>query len=138
MSAIRAIQTAVYAILVADSTLLALATGGIHNDVPEGAAYPHVLISKATETPEHTFGSATTGLGWNDIIRIHVYSRTAGDMQATLILERVVVLLNFQPVVVPGYGRVSCEYLSARVLVENIDKIETRHIPAEFRVRVHQ
>ena len=138
MSATRLIQTAIYALLTADATLMGLATGGVHNDVPEGQAYPHVLISKASETPRHTFGTATTGLGWNNVIRIHVYSRYQGDIEALTIHDRIVSLLNFQPLTVTGYGSVSTEYEAMRVLVEDIDKIETRHLVGEYRVLVHQ
>jgi hypothetical protein len=138
VSATRLIQTAIYAVLSADATLTGLATGGVHNDIPDGSAYPHVLISKATETPWHTFGGASSGLGWKDIIRIHVYSRYAGDLEAMQIHERIVTLLNFQPLTVTGYANVSCEYEQLRVLVEDIDKIETRHLVGEFCVMVHQ
>ena len=138
MSATRLIQTAIYARLVADATLMALTDGGWHNDIPDGAAYPHGLISKAAETNRHTFGTATTGLGYRDIIRIHIYSRYQGDTEAYEILDRVVVLLNFQPLTVTGYASVSVEYEQSRLLVEAIDKIETRHLIGEFIVLVHQ
>jgi hypothetical protein len=138
VSATRAIQTAIYGVLSGDATLTNLATGGVHNDIPDGQAYPHVLISKATETPWHTFGTATTGLGWRNIIRVHVYSRYQGDKEAMEIHERVVSLLNFQPLTVTGYTQVSCEYEQMRLLVEDVEKIETRHLVGEFCVMVHQ
>lgn len=138
MSATRLIQIAVYGVLAADATLLALATGGIHNDVPDGQAFPHVLISKATETPWHTMGGASTGLGWKNIIRIHTYSRYQGDTEALAIHDRMVALLNYQTLTVTGYSTVICEYESMRVMVEDVDKIETRHLVDEFCIRVHQ
>lgn len=138
MSATRLVQTAIYGVLNGDATLDTLAPGGVHNDVPDGQAFPHVLISKATETPWHTFGGATSGLGWKNIIRVHVFSRYQGDLEGLQILERVVTLLNYQPLTVTGFPQVSCEYEQTRVLVEDIDKIETRHLVAEFCVLVHQ
>ncbi len=138
MSATAAIQTAVYGVLSADATLLAMAGGGVHNDVPEGADYPHVLISKATEKPWHTFGTATTGLGWKNIIRVHVYSRYQGDSELLGIHGRIVTLLNFQPLTVTGYNSALVEYDSGRVFVEDIEKIETRHMVGEFCVWVKQ
>ncbi len=137
MSATRAIQTAVYGVLSADATLMTLATGGVHNDVPDGQAYPHILISRATERPWHTFGGASTGLGWKDLVRVHIYSRYQGDKEALEILERVVTLLNFQALSVSGYTSALVEYEQGRVLVEAIEKIETRHIVGEFSVMVH-
>ena len=148
MSATRLIQTAIYAVLSADSTLAALSltynssgaltTVTVHNDIPDGAAYPHVLISRASETPWHTFGTATTGLGWKDIIRIHVYSRYQGDKEAMQIHERIVALLNFQSLTVTGYPTALVEYEQMRLMVEDVEKIETRHLVGEFCVMVHQ
>lgn len=138
MSATAAIQTAIYAVLSADATLTGLATGGIHNDVPDGEIYPHVLISKAVETAWNTFGPATSGLGYKNIIRIHIYSRYQGDSEALAILGRIVALLNFQPLTVSGYTSALVEYESNRVFVEDIEKIETRRLTSEFCVRVKQ
>lgn len=144
MSATAAIQTAIYGVLSADSTLAGLSltdetdTVEVYNDAPEGAGYPHVLISKATETPWHTFGVATSGLGWKDIIRVHVYSRYQGDREALAIHDRIVALLNFQPLTVTGYTSALVEYESGRMFIEAIEKLETRHQVDEFCVRVKQ
>jgi Protein of unknown function (DUF3168) len=139
VSAIRPILEAVVAVLAADATLATLITG-VFNDVPDQQAFPYVLVRTATERGMHTLGGAAVGLGWNNVIRVHVYSRYQGDLEALQILERVVALLNFAALTVTGYTHVTCEYANAgavaRVLVEDVDKVETRHIPAEFRVRV--
>jgi len=138
VSAIRVVQTAIYAVLVADSTLAALATGGIHNDVPDGQAYPHVLISRASVVPWHTCGGASSGIGWNTIIRLHIYSRYQGETEALQISEQIAALLNFQALTVTGYPTALVALESSRVMVEAIEKIETRHLVDEYRVRVHQ
>jgi hypothetical protein len=149
VSATSAIQIAIYGVLSADAVIPTLSltrdaqtgiltTVGVYNDSPEGADYPHVLISKATETPWHTFGTATTGLGWKNIIRIHTYSRYQGDTEALGIHYRIVALLNFQPLTVTGYTSALVEYESLRVFVEDIEKIETRHLVDEFCVMVKQ
>jgi hypothetical protein len=144
VSATAAIQTAIYGVLSADATLAGLSltdetpTVGVFNDVPEGQGYPHVLISKAVETPWHSFGGPTTGLGWKNIIRIHTYSRYQGDKEALGIHGRIVALLNFQPLTVSGYNGSIVEYESLRVFVEDIEKIETRHLVGEFCVMVKQ
>ncbi len=148
MSAIGAIQTAVYGVLSADATIAtlsltkdprtnALTTVSVYNDIPDGATYPHVLISRATERPWHTFGGPTTGIGWKDVIRIHIYSRYQGDEESTNILERAVALLNFQTLSVSGYTSALVEYSQGRMLIEAIDKLETRHVVGEFSVMVH-
>ncbi len=83
-------------------------------------------------------GGASDGLGWKDIIRIHVYSRYQGDLEALQIHDRIVALLNYQPLTVAGYATALVEYESMRVLVEDIKKLETRHLVCEICVRVHQ
>jgi hypothetical protein len=133
--AISAIQTAIYGVLNGDVTLVALVTG-VFNDVPAGQVYPYVQIGSATQRPWHTFGGSSVGIGWNATVTVHIWSRYQGDVEALAILNRVVALLNFQAVAVTGYTTVICELDQARVLVEAVDKIETRHIPAVFRVRV--
>lgn len=146
MSAIRGIIGAMTDVLIVDATIISLlaanraipARAAVVNDVPDGQAYPYILVTHGDEHQWHTFGGATSGLGWRVTIRVHIYSRTQSDLEALRILERCDELLNFQPLTVAGWGTVICERERARVLVEPVDKIETRHIPAEYVVRVHQ
>lgn len=145
-TAFRAVGAAVSAVLVADATLAALlatkvyapAEPAVLNDIGDGQEYPLILLDHASEVPWHTFGGASSGLGWKLALRIHVYSRTPSDLQAIRILERVVEVLNFQTLTVPGYSTVIVHYERGRVLVEDVEKVKTRHIPAEFTVMVHQ
>jgi hypothetical protein len=143
VSATRVIQEAIYSVLSNDATLagLSLTEGtdevSIYNDVPEGGKYPHVLITKASETPWHSLGGPSSGIGWKNIIRAHVRSRYQGDREALRILERIVALLNFQDLTVSGYPSAAIvEYEGHKVLVQDIDKIETRNIVGEFCVMV--
>lgn len=144
MSATRVIQDAIATLLVADSTLAGLSltadvtTVEVFNDVLEGQAFPHVLIARATELPRHVLGGANSGLGWRNIIRIHVYSRYQGDREALLIWERIVALLNFQTLTVTGFTSVLCKVESMRVLIEDVEKVETRHLVGEVNVTVQQ
>jgi hypothetical protein len=147
MSAIRAVQTAIYGVLSADATLAGLsltagtATVGVFNDVPDGQDYPHVLISKARERAWHTLGGRTAGIGWDVMVPIFVMSRYSGDREALQILERIVALLNFSSLAVTGFTSVICEYapggdMTGQVMVIDVDKIETRQVVAEFQVLV--
>jgi hypothetical protein len=106
--------------------------------VPEGKAYPHVLLSRATEMPRHVLGGAGTGLGWKNIIRSHVYSRYQGDIECLQIWERLVALSNYQTLTVAGYSSVLVSVESMRVLIESVEKIETRHLVGEWNVTVQQ
>jgi hypothetical protein len=125
-----------YSTLNGDAFLTGLAP--VFNDVPESQSFPHVLIGNATEKPWHTLGGASSGLGWNATVTIHIYSQYQGDVEALTILERVVALLNFQTIAVTGFNTVIAQLDNTRVLVEDVDKVETRHVPAVFRFLVHQ
>lgn len=142
MSAIRLAQNAIVTVLAADATLAALSltqdttTVEVFNDIPTGQLYPHVLVSRASAVPWHTMGSS--GTGWNCVIRTHVYSRYQGDKEALQIHERIVTLLDYQTLTIAGYNTVICHLDREQVMVEDIEKVETRHVVGEFRVRVHQ
>jgi hypothetical protein len=137
VSALPAIYQAVYGVLASDSTLLSLVTG-VFNDVPEAQPYPFVQVGSGSEKPYHTMGGASVGIGWNDTVTVHIWSRYQGDLEALQIFARVNALLNFAALVVEGHTLVACELDQARVLVEAVNKVETRHIPAVYRVRVSQ
>ena len=143
------IQTAVYGVLAADTVLPTLSltkdpdtdeltTVTVHNDIPEGQAYPHVLISNAWEQDWHTFGGPVSGLGWRNIIRIYTYSRYQGDIEALGIHSRIVALLNSQPLAVTGYTTAIVKYDGHKVFVKSVEKIETRELVGEFYVWVKQ
>jgi hypothetical protein len=144
MSALYAVQAAVYARLKADSTLEALlapsildGTSGVFNDVPDNQAYPYIDIGEnSTERPWNTIGGATTGIGFDDRIVLHICSRYQGNTEGSLILKEVMRLLNFYDLTVTGYSSVLCSFDSVKCLKEQVDKIETRRFETVFRVRV--
>jgi hypothetical protein len=145
MSALYAVQAAVYARLKADSALDALlarsildgTSPAIFNDVPDGQAYPYIDIGDdSTERTWNTIGGATTGIGFDDRIVVHIWSRYQGNTEGSLILQEVMRLLNFYDLTVSGYTSVICNFDNVKCLTEQVDKIETRHFPAVFRVRV--
>lgn len=145
MSAVEPIMAAAAALLVGDTTLVAMlatdirvpADPAVLNDIAEGQPYPYVLLSHADEHPWHTIGGATSGLGWQVLLMVHVYSDAHSDKEANLIRARIVELLNFQPLTVTGYSTVIVEYQRGKLLTEDVKKVKTRHIPAEFLFKVH-
>jgi hypothetical protein len=142
--AVEAVHNALYGVLSADSTLAGLSltadnpTVTVLNDAVEGQLYPYVEISRPTETPMHTFGGASTGLGWNVIARVHSYSRYQGDREAARMNGRVIALTNFQSIAVSGFTSATWEVISSRILVEDKEKVETRHGVVEIRVKARQ
>lgn len=135
--ALKSIHAAFYSTLHGDSTLLAMVSG-IYNDAPEAVVYPYVQIGSATSDPWHTFGGTAVGRGFDTTITVHIWSRYQGDLEALNIFDRVMALLDFATVTVSGYGTAIVELDQAKALVTTVDKVETRHLPAVFQVRVHQ
>lgn len=139
-SSVRLIEQALYTLLTNDTGAGGVMTlvKSVVNDVRHAEAFPYIFISHAHEKPWHTMGGPAAGKGWIVLVRLHIYSQYEGDNEALLILDRLVTLLDFAPVAVTGYATVFCEYINGRVLVEQLEKIETRHIPAEFKVTVRE
>ena len=135
--ALKSIHAAFYSVLHGDSTLLAMVSG-IYNDAPEGVVYPFIHLGSATSDPWHTMGGANVGRGYDTSITVHIWSRYQGDLEALNIFDRVMALLEFQPLTVTGYGTAIVSLDQAKTLVTTVDKVETRHLPAVFDVKVHQ
>lgn len=137
-SAIRPVEAAIVALVAADSTFTTRCPGGIGSFEEEDQVYPFVLIDNGHEQPWNTMGGRTVGNGRELLVRLHVFSRYKGDREALLIWERLVELLDFATLTVSGYGTVIIEAIASRVLIEDRLKLEVRHIPGEFLVRVHE
>lgn len=133
------VVAAIAAVLDADTALTALTGGRLYNDAPEDASYPHQVIEYITDKPWHTFGGATAGIGWNIVVRVHTYSLYQGQAEALAISKRTIDALNFTALTVAGWSTVICERIGGMSRTEpNKQKLETRHIVDEFRIRVHQ
>lgn len=122
------VTKSVYTLLSADATLLALATGGVHDDVPEAQAYPYVELGETFETKDSTF----TADGRSLLIWIHVWSQYAGKKQAQEILARIGDLLDEVALVVTGAVVQSCEVEYTQVVRDPDGR--TRHGIAHLRV----
>lgn len=102
-SALDPVTVAVYNALNV-AALLALAPGGVGDDIAQLTVYPNVLI----EVSEHTVGGlgtkAGTGKRTLDIdLRLHVFSQYAGFLEAQQVMAKCIELLADAPAVT-GYG----------------------------------
>lgn len=148
MSAIGAVQAAMYARMVADSTLTAMlpvsiidGTPGVFNDAPNEQPYPRVVMSGAREMTNHMMGGASSGKGYVVRVPIFAESQQRADDQALAIHARIVALFDFQPLTVTGWSSVIVEYAGeapGRVLIVDVEKVRTRRALAEFAVSVWQ
>lgn len=103
-----AIGDALYALLALDSTLLALAPGGVHADIranPSG--WPLVWFELQQDQSYDGFGSQPGRKHKPGInLRVHVYQSEGGTLRASqLVMARVIDLLwnDASPLTVAGY-----------------------------------
>jgi len=134
-SAINAIATKMYSLIYNDATLLALATGGVHDKVPQDTAMPYVQMGEWTEVPWNCFGRK----GKDVTATLHIYSRdddtTWGIKRCGDILARLNTLLDYVTFAVTGFATtVYCRYEDSNSLLD-ADGV-TRHIVARYRIIV--
>jgi hypothetical protein len=88
------LQKAVYETLVADSTLTSLLGGtAIHDHVPQGAAFPYVVLDQ-TRVADWSTG---TEAGAEHQLTLHVWSRYRGKAESYAIADIIRELLDDTP-----------------------------------------
>lgn len=126
MSAHYALQQAVYAHLMGDSTLMGLVSG-IYDRVTEGAAYPYVLFGEGEVRTESLSGMEIETV----TLALHVHSRAHGRGEADAVIERLVALLhNNMSLSVSGYHLARLQ-MTQREVVSGKD---LRSFEAELRI----
>lgn len=101
-----ALQQAVYAALLADSGVAALAGARIYDDVPGDAAMPYVVIGEDQESD----WSTATETGSQHMLSIHVWSRAAGHKEAKLLCDAVRAVLDGAALAVSGTTLIDLRY----------------------------
>jgi hypothetical protein len=94
-SPLNPVQTALLTILGADATLTGLlgAAGRILDDVPEGQAYPYVVLGDHLSTLD----GSHTSFGRQVSETLHIWTKKKGNKTGQDILARIDALLNNQP-----------------------------------------
>jgi hypothetical protein len=119
------LQRAIYARLAGDEDLTALV--GVYDEVPEGAAYPYVVLGDTVETPDEEHGRG----GLVVMHTLHIWSKYRGFTEALNILGHVNRLLHRQPLTVAGFTDVSIAHDYSATLRDPDPQI--RHVPARYR-----
>lgn len=122
------LQQAVYAALTGSASLMALATGGVHDHVPQGTGFPYVVVGDELSNPADTDDI----LGAEHMISVHTWSRYAGMGEARQIMQEVYTALHRSRLVVEGAAFVDCLIDSSQVFLDE-DGL-TRHGVQRFRV----
>lgn len=103
MSAAEALQKAVYGLLSDSDGATAVAGCEVYDEVPEGAAFPYVVLGEFDELRD----DAHTELGALVTITLHVWSRYRGYRETARCLDAVQATLHRARPDVDGYRDVS-------------------------------
>lgn len=109
----QALQKAVFQLLNADSTLMALVQG-IHDHVPQSVVFPYISLGEAKSND----WSTKTTTGTEQRITIHVWSREGGRKEAATIMERIHTLLHESSLSVEGQTLISMRFISSTIELE--------------------
>lgn len=133
-SPIHPLQTALYNRLTGDTQLMGMVTGGVHDEVPEKAAYPYVRIGEHISTPDNHHG----GYGREVLSTLHVWTKARGNAQGQRIADRIVGLLDHQPaaLTVGGHRVVAIRHEYDQALTDPTPGI--RHHVLRFRIITDQ
>jgi hypothetical protein len=137
MSALSAVQAAVYTVLAGDATLLTLAPGGVWDHVPQNPTWPYVRVGGMAEDPMDTAGMQ----GRLVTFVVHAWSQYRGVKEAYAIVDRVVALLRYAPLSL-GSDWTHCDtkHMTSQAdeptLSEGGEQIQ--HVWAEFEVGVQE
>lgn len=126
-TALRPLQSAIYANLTASSGLLALVSG-VYDEVPEPAPYPYVSFGSITEAPD----DAHDRQGLDVMVTIHVWSTAPGMGEAYDVFAAVDAALDRVPLTVTGFTDVSIRHDNHQALKD--PDPDVRHINAQYRV----
>ncbi|WP_116248173.1 DUF3168 domain-containing protein [Nocardiopsis sp. FIRDI 009] len=125
-SAAWPLQQAIYQRLAGDAELTAIT--GVHDEVPEAATYPHVLVGEVIEEPDDSHDNQ----GLTVAFVLHIWSKYRGYGEIGRILAHLDRLLDRQPLTVDGFELVAIFREHHRMLRDPDPTI--RHCPVRYRV----
>ena len=105
-SALAPVSAAIFTALNV-AALLALAPGGVGDDIAQGTGYPFVLY-EVHETPQGGLGTkpGSAGVVVELDLRLHVFSQFDGYSEAQAVIAKAIELLA-DPPAVSGYASVA-------------------------------
>lgn len=126
------LQTAIFARLNGDTTLVTTLGAKVYDTVPDGAAFPYVAIGDVTEV----FGDTMGKTGRDITVTIHAWSQYPGMKQVKEIASRVDELLDRWLPSVSGWN-------ATHFLQEFFETFRdpdgiTRHGVSRYRVHTYQ
>lgn len=123
------VQAAIYGVLAGDDGLAALLADGadsIFDHVPQGSAFPYIVLGESAAQPLET----QAGGGCDMTVDVHAYSRALGMKEAKAIMAAVFAVLHQQDFAIAGQRLVFCRLTSQTLRQEG----ETRHGVQRYRI----
>ena len=99
------LQEAIYTALTGDAPLMATITG-VHDHVPQGAAFPYVTVGESTA---RDWGAAGVS-GIETTLVMHVWSRKRGHKEVKQVLAEIHRILHDADLTMPGHVLVWLRY----------------------------
>ena len=126
------LQKTIFTTLNGDNTIKSTFSATVHDHVPQGTAYPYIVIGEETMTDE----SSTKTIDFNNFtLTIHIFSRNRGRKEAKQIMARIYELLHNQNLSVTGADHINTRFEFSDVIKEN-DGL-TYHGVQRFRTILH-
>lgn len=122
-----ALQTAVYARLNGDATLMGLVSG-VYDEVPAAVGMPYLTLGETVEIPD----DAHDRQGLESTLTLHIWSRYRGFAEAVEVLAACDRLLDRAPLTVDGFTDVSVAHEWHQTMRD--PDPDVRHLPVRYRV----
>lgn len=120
--------------LKSSTAAVALATGGIYNNVPQGTEFPYYEVTSVTERPDDTFGK----FGSSQLVDVRAVSQYQGDLEVDQMSDAAIRALHFQRPTIADHVVLGINFEQSERFRETVNGIVTRHRIATFRVWTEQ
>ena len=126
------LQKTIFSKLNTDTTIKNTLSATVHDHVPQGTAFPYIVIGEETMTDDES----TKDIDFNNFtLTIHVFSRNRGRKEAKNIMARIYELLHTQSLSVTGATHVNTRFEFSDIIREE-DGL-TYHGVQRFRTILH-
>jgi hypothetical protein len=124
------LQQAIYNALTGDATLMGMVQG-VHDHVPQGAAFPYVTVGEGSARPWRAVGLD----GVETTLILHVWSRERGRKQAKQIMAEIHRILDDADLTLSGHVLVSLRFEYSHTVLD-ADGV-TYHGIARYHAMIH-
>jgi Protein of unknown function (DUF3168) len=121
------LQTAIYAKLTGDATLMGM-IAGVYDRPPQGAAFPYITIGDSASKD----ASNKAVIGTEHKMALHVWSRQGGRAETATIMDRLYQLLNQGTLSINGQTLVAMYFTAGAIALETDG--ETYHGTLALRI----